>query len=146
MRYRALLAIACGLEGGYVNRYLTLLAACAVLASLMACKLSKDDTSDEKPPASATAKAKARPPAPTAPSAAPAASASAAPKQPEGLFADKLPAGLPPVDRSPVPVEALKQAGRAPLHWERPAALKPRNALMVSASFGGGCSCLMLQT
>jgi len=92
-----------------VTRYLTLFAACAVLLALLACKQSKHERADDKATASASPAAKAPAPAPSVPATT---TASAAPNTPDGLFADKLPDGLPPVDRSPVPVETLKKAAK----------------------------------
>ena len=50
--------------------------------------------------------------------------------------------------QTPLPaleVEALRQNGQVPLKWDQPATTKPGNALMLSASFGGGSSCIILE-
>lgn len=91
------------------HRALVFATAMTVCAT-MACKLLDRGDSDEKASASASAAAA---PAPT-PSAAPSASpsASAEPAEPRALFADKLPEGLVPVDRTPVPVSKMKTAAK----------------------------------
>jgi 3-oxoacyl-[acyl-carrier-protein] synthase II len=40
--------------------------------------------------------------------------------------------------------EALQQSGQAPLAWHFNAKIKPDNGLMLSASYGGGCSCIIM--
>jgi tetratricopeptide (TPR) repeat protein len=89
-----------------VTRHITLLATGSVMVSLMACKLSKKADDEEATP-SPSAAASVQPAAPSAP---PPASATAT--APQGLFADKLPEGLLPVDRSSVPVDTLKKAAK----------------------------------
>jgi len=42
-------------------------------------------------------------------------------------------------------VEVLRQEGQVPMHWALHSTIKPRTALMLSATFGGGSSCIVLQ-
>lgn len=96
----------------------------ALAGATLACKVLDRDRVDRVGPESAVAATSAPTPASavsvataaSAPAAAgsTAASASAAvgAAEPPGLFADKLPAGLPPVDRTAVAVELLKKAAK----------------------------------
>ena len=92
-------------------RHFTLVVATMALAcAIMACKLLDKDstksasTADSAASASASASARAL--------SSNAASASAPPLEPPGLFQDKLPAGLVPIDRTAVAVEFLKRAAK----------------------------------
>lgn len=90
------------------NERALLFVTAVTVSATLACKLLDRSGSDEKANPSATV-ASAPSPAPT-PSVAP--SASAVPEEPKALFADQLPEGLVPVDRTPVPVSALKKAAK----------------------------------
>lgn len=93
----------------------TLLVGVMVLAgATLACKLLDRQAVDEaRPESSAVSSARATPAA-SAPAASASAnsSANAGPPEPPALFADKLPAGLPPIDRTAVAVEFLKKAAK----------------------------------
>ena len=43
-------------------------------------------------------------------------------------------------------VDVLRQKGQVPMQWALHATIKPRTALMLSATFGGGSSCIVLQS
>lgn len=81
----------------------------ALLAALALSACSKD----EAPPApvpSAAPTAPAPPPAPSVAAPATAAASATETKASEGLFADKLPTGLPPLDFSPKDVATMKKS------------------------------------
>jgi len=87
----------------------------ALAGALLACKLlDQDVANDVGPESSAVAAASATPTAASAVAASPSArsSASSGPFEPPALFQEKLPAGLPPIDRTAVAVEFLKKAAK----------------------------------
>lgn len=89
-----------------------ILGAMALAGALLGCKLLEQAGDQAQPESNAVAAASAsKTPAPAL-NAAPSASASASPLEPPALFEDKLPAGLPPVDRTAVAVEFLKKAAK----------------------------------
>lgn len=87
--------------------------AMALAGATLACKLlDRDVVDDIGAESSGMASASATPAAVSAAAASASASASAPPLEPPALFEDKLPSGLPPVDRTAVAVEFLKKAAK----------------------------------
>jgi 3-oxoacyl-(acyl-carrier-protein) synthase len=44
-----------------------------------------------------------------------------------------------------LPAEVLRQKGQVSMQWGLHSSIKPHNALMLSGTFGGGSSCIVLQ-
>lgn len=104
-----------GLE--MANESTLILGAMTLAGALLGCKLLERGGVDEarsESNAVAVASASETPAAAVsaAPSASASASATAGPLEPPALFEDKLPVGLPPVDRTAVAVEFLKKAAK----------------------------------
>src|SRR5687767_12487916 len=83
----------------------------ALAGVLLACKLLERDAVNTVGPESSAAASASAPGAAVSATAA-SATASAGPLEPPALFADKVPAGLPPIDRTAVAVEFLKKAAK----------------------------------
>jgi len=95
------------------NHSTLLVGTMALAGALLACKLLQEDSAHSVgAESSAVASASATPAAASAVAAGPSVRASAGPFEPPALFADQLPKGLPPVDRTAVAVEFLKKAAK----------------------------------
>lgn len=87
----------------------------ALAGALLACKLLQQDVANNVAPESSAVASASAAPAPASSIAASAsanASASTGAFEPPALFQDKLPPGLPPIDRTAVAVEFLKKAAK----------------------------------